>query len=57
MLGPHNLICCLAFLFAGFMSFPADWSIINMWIGAVGILAYYEQTKRSEINETSSTDD
>jgi len=49
MLTKYNLLCCVAFLFAGFADFPGNWSIIYMWIGAVGILAYYEQTKREEL--------
>lgn len=49
MLSKYNLFCCVAFLFVGFIDFPADWSIIYMWIGAVGILGYYEQTKREEL--------
>lgn len=49
MLTKYNLLCCVAFLLAGFVYFPANWSIIYMWIGAVGILGYYEQTKREEL--------
>lgn len=49
MLTKYNLLCSVAFLFAGFVDFPADWSIIYMWIGAVGILGHYEQTKKEEL--------
>lgn len=49
ILTKYNLLCSVAFLFAGFVDFPADWSIIYMWIGAIGVIAYYEQTKREEL--------
>lgn len=49
MLTKYNLLYSVAFLFVGFIDFPADWSIIYMWIGSVGILAYHEQTKREEL--------
>lgn len=49
VLTQHNLMCCLAFLLAGFKMFPSDWSIMYMWIGLAGCVAYYEQRKREEL--------
>lgn len=29
--------------------FPSDWCFIYVWLGCVGVLAYYEQYKREEL--------